>query len=313
MGSPPTVKPKAIYSVQATYSLHVTPKNVITCDEIISLPLAYGVERFTKIDNVFHNVYPVVEIVSPVEDFVFDIYTNESVLVEPICISSESSDINSYRASRLFFFLPSNTTGIKKVVVKSKPSWYKVDLLFGIMPPPYNYENMQLSLIVGRVRYLESRVNGVEDETQTLNDRVDALENKTDNLKVVTHALKTSYPRKELPKASGKQTINIEKGMLYFWTQYTYTSGSSKGFMTKITVSDGVTPTACTLTLDESQCVMIDLLACTITAFNAKTGKISQQLKIYPTIVGYKTIEFEDFDDIASNTLTVLITGRGVE
>lgn len=196
-------------------------------------------------------------------------------------------------------FYPPGTTGIKDVIFKPKHPSIRVALQFEVLPPPYNYDNALFGVITSAV--------------SALDDRVDDLETKTNNLKIVTRRINASFPYKDLPKGSGKQTLNIDKDMLYFGTNFNYISGSSKGHSPKITVSDGITTKVYTLSLDESVRVIIDLLAATLTAYNTTTGEIVQQRKIFETVVGYKSIGYEDFDDIFDDELTVLIGGRSVE
>lgn len=300
---------RLIYSIQQTYIIKptlVAGRIIFTCNQRINVPV---IEPITNVQAVVYReqprtVVPCIELKGGEWDFLdLTFETNEGQTVLPVKIGGGTQHPlgNPYLPYRYVLVLPRGTTGIKrcKLVENETGDEVQHNFTFGIMPPPYNYDNALFGYISYRVKDNSNRIT--------------VLENKTDSSKIVTDALKTSFPCKELPKASGKQTINIERGMMNFWAAYVYTPGSSEAHTTKITVSDGTTPTACTLTLGASQNVMIDLLAGTITAFNGKTGEIFQQRKIYPTIIGYKTIEFEDFDDIASNTLTVLITGRGVE
>lgn len=101
--------------------------------------------------------------------------------------------------------------------------------------------------------------------------------------------------------------------MLFFGTNFTYLSVPPTVHSPKITVSDGITTKVYTLSLDKSVRVIIDLLTATLTAYDTGTGEIVQQRKIFETVVGYKSIDYEDFDDILGDELTVLIGGRSVE
>ena len=107
--------------------------------------------------------------------------------------------------------------------------------------------------------------------------------------------------------------ISIGVSMLYFGTNFTYLSSPLIVHSPKITVSDGITTKVYTLSLNKSVRVIIDLLAATLTAYDTTTGEIVQQRKIFETVVGYKSIDYEDFDDILGDKLTVLIGGRSVE
>lgn len=299
MGAPPVLKFDKLISVQATYTTNVTSAGVLTCDDVIKIPLGYVVSRQVVINHGSYDIIPVVEIDIPVEFLVFEIITNEGVTVEPFSTSELSDVANPYGNVRSYFVLPSGTTGIKDVIFKPKKPSIRADFQFGVLPPPYNYDNAMFgvtTLVVSR-----------------LDDKVDLLETKTNNLRIVTHAPNGFFSHKELPKNSGKHTINIDKGVLNFWANFNYMPSSSTPHSPKITVSDGTSTTNCTLSLDKSVTVTIDLLAATITAYVRTTGEIVQQLKIFNTIFGYKTITFENFDDILDNALTVIITGRGVE
>lgn len=288
-----------LISVQGAYPIRSTDAGVLTCDEVIKVPLGYVAKRQTVIDNGSYNIIPVVELAIPIEYLVFEIITNEGATVEPFSTLRLPNEANPYNGVRIYFVLPPGTTGIKDVIFKSKYPGMRAVLQFEVLPPPYNYDNALFGVITSAVSELDGRV--------------DNLETKTTNLKIVTHRLNASFPYKDLPKGSGKQTLNIDKDMLYFATNFTYTPASSTGHSPKITVSDGITTKVYTLSLDTTVRVIIDLLAATLTAYNTTTGEIVQQRKIFETVVGYTSISYEDFDDILGDELTVLIGGRSVE
>ena len=288
-----------LISVQGAYPIRITDAGVLTCDDVIKVPLGYVAKRQTVIDKGSHNIIPVVELAIPVEYLVFEIITNEGATVEPFSTLKLPDEANPYNGERIYFVLPPGTTGIKDVIFKPKYPSMRAVLQFEVLPPPYNYDNALFGVITSVVSELDGRV--------------DALESKTDNLIIVTNAPNGKYSHKELPKNSGKQTINIDKGVLNFWANFNYMPSESATHSPKITVTDGTSTTTCTLSLDKSVAVTIDLLAATITAYVRTTGEIVQQLKIFNTIYGYKTITVENFDDILDNVLTVIITGRGVE
>lgn len=303
MGKPPVLKFDKLISVQATYTTNVTSAGVLTCNDVIKIPLGYAVRRQTAIDYGSYNIIPVVEIDLPFEFLVFEIITNEGVTVEPFSTSKLSPEANPYNNVRVYFVLPSGTTGIKDVIFKPKFPSVRAAFKFEILPPPYNYDNALFGVTTLVV--------------SALGDRVDDLETKTNNLRIVTNQLNAAFPYKDLPKGSGKQTLNIDKDMLYFGTNFTYPLSSSSVQPTvhspKITVSDGITTKVYTLSLNKSVRVIIDLLAATLTAYDTTTGEIVQQRKIFETVVGYKSIDYEDFDDILGDKLTVIIGGRSVE
>lgn len=288
-----------LISVQGTYPIRITDAGVLTCDDVIKVPLGCVAKRQTVIDKGSYNIIPVVELAIPVEYLVFEIITNEGATVEPFSTLKLPDEANPYNGVRIYFVLPPGTTGIKDVIFKPKYPSMRAVLQFEVLPPPYNYDNALFGVITSVVSELDGRV--------------DALENKTDNLRIVSHELNASFPYKDLPKGSGKQTLNIDKDMLFIGTNFTYLSVPSTVHSPKITVSDGITTKVYTLSLDRSVRVIIDLLTATLTAYDTVTGEIVQQRKIFETVVGYKSIDYEDFDDILGDELTVLIGGRSVE
>lgn len=288
-----------LISVQGAYPIRITDAGVLTCDDVIKVPLGYVAKRQTDIDKVSYNVIPVVEMVIPIKLPVFEIITNEGATVEPFSTLELPDVANPYNGVRFYFVLPPGTTGIKDVIFKPKHPSIRVALQFEVLPPPYNYDNALFGVITSAV--------------SALDDKVDDLETKTNNLRIVSHELNASFPYKDLPKGSGKQTLNIDKDMLFFGTNFTYSSSPSIVHSPKITVSDGITTKVYTLSLNKSVRVIIDLLTATLTAYDVSTGEIVQQRKIFETVVGYKSIGYEDFDDTVGDEITVLIGGRSVE
>lgn len=288
-----------LISVQGAYPIRITDAGVLTCDYVIKVPLGYVAKRQTVIDKGNYNIIPVVELAIPVEYLVFEIITNEGATVEPFSTLKLPDEANPYNGVRIYFVLPPGTTGIKDVIFKPKYPSMRAVLQFEVLPPPYNYDNALFGVITSAVSELDGMV--------------DDLETKTNNLRIVSHELNASFPYKDLPKGSGKQTLNIDKDMLFFGTNFTYLSVPPTVHSPKITVSDGITTKVYTLSLDKSVRVIIDLLTATLTAYDTGTGEIVQQRKIFETVVGYKSIDYEDFDDILGDELTVLIGGRSVE
>lgn len=288
-----------LISVQGAYPIRITDAGVLTCDDVIKVPLGCVAKRQTAIDKGSYNIIPVVELAIPIEYLVFEIITNEGATVEPFSTLKLPDEANPYKGVRIYFVLPPGTTGIKDVIFKPKHPSMRAVLQFEVLPPPYNYDNALFGVITSVVSELDGRV--------------DDLETKTNNLRIVSHELNASFPYKDLPKGSGKQTLNIDKDMLFFGTNFTYLPVPSTVHSPKITVSDGITTKVYTLSLDKSVRVIIDLLTATLTAYDTGTGEIVQQRKIFETVVGYKSIDYEDFDDILGDELTVLIGGRSVE
>lgn len=305
---------RLIYSIQRTYILtHVlTPeRKIVTCNQRIDIPT---IEPLTEMKAVvypdkFSTVIPCIELAGNfLAEFNLTFETNEGVTVLPIKIASREDDPseNPYTHFRYVLALPSGATGVRtcKLIHKATGKEVQHNFTFGIMPPPYNYDNA----LFGYISYRSIDNSGKITE---LRNKIIRLENKTDNLTLVTKP--PIYTTINLPKGAGKQTIGITNYMLYFWANFTYRSGSSNGHSPKITVSDGITTTTYTLTLYESVIVTINLLSATITANVSITGEIVQQLKLFNTIFGYKTISFENFDDISDDALNVFTKGVGAE
>lgn len=293
------------FSIQASYLTYITASGVLVCDNIINVPTAKTVIKRNAINGATYKVIPVVELIMPNTAIGVKLLTNEGITVNPMPESAVEKPIYCYAPPRVYLVLPPGTTGVKKVFVDANEN-VTCALDFAVMPEPYNYDGGLFSVLAVHVNY------GL-DLISALDGRVDALESKTDNLRIVSHELNASFPYKDLPKGSGKQTLNIDKDMLFFGTNFTYLSVPPTVHSPKITVSDGITTKVYTLSLDKSVRVIIDLLTATLTAYDTGTGEIVQQRKIFETVVGYKSIDYEDFDDILGDELTVLIGGRSVE
>ena len=160
-----------LISVQGAYPIHITDAGVLTCDDVIKVPLGYVAKRNTVIDKGSYNIIPVVELVIPIELPVFEIITNEGATVEPFSTLKLPDEGNPYNGVRFYFVLPPGTTGIKDVIFKPKHPSMRVALQFEVLPPPYNYDNALFGVITSAVSALDGRVDA-------LDGRVDALESK---------------------------------------------------------------------------------------------------------------------------------------
>ena len=139
------------YSIQRTYILNAlsnSEKAFVTCDQRIDIPT---IEPLTKIKvvsspDLSETVIPCIELVG---DFLVEVdltfETNEGVTVLPIPIEPGQVNpiINPYRHYRFVLVLPRGTTGVKscKLFVKGTNLEISHNFTFGIMPPPYNYDN----------------------------------------------------------------------------------------------------------------------------------------------------------------------------
>ena len=178
-----------LYSIQRTYILTpiLTPeKAVVTCEQRIDIPT---IEPLTKIKCVGNSdfsgtVIPCIELVSDVL-YAFDLTfeTNEGVTVLPILIEpgEVNPNGNPYRRYRYVLVLPRGTTGVKscKLFVKGSNIEIQHNFTFGIMPPPYNYDNALFGYTLSHVSELTKKVSELYSDILSLNDRVTALENKS--------------------------------------------------------------------------------------------------------------------------------------
>lgn len=166
-----------LISVQGAYLIRITDAGVLTCDDVIKVPLGYVAKRQT-VDKGSYNVIPVVEMIVPIEHLVFEIITNEGATVEPFSTLKLPDEGNPYNGVRFYFVLPPGTTGIKDVIFKPKYPSMRVALQFGVLPPPYNYDNALFGVITSAVSALDGRVDALDGRVDALDGRVDALESK---------------------------------------------------------------------------------------------------------------------------------------
>lgn len=292
-------KINTLISVQGAYPIRITDAGVLTCDDVIKVPLGYVAKRQTVIDKCNYNIIPVVELAIPIEHLVFEIITNEGATVEPFSTLKLSDEANPYNGVRIYFALPPGTTGIKDVIFKPKYPSMRAVLQFEVLPPPYNYDNALFGVITSVVSELDGRV--------------DALGSKTDNLRLTTKT--PTFTHIELPKGEGKQTINIQNGVLFYQTSFSYPmSAEVTTHNPKITLHGGGRDLTYTLSLTKTtNTVSIDLLTGMIIVYAGVTGEILQQFKLAIPYDGFETLSFENFDDINSAVLGLLLKGARVE
>ena len=300
-GNPPT------YSIQRTYILKpvLTPENkIMTCDERIDIPT---IEPLTSVKPIFYqkqplNVIPCIELVGEfLSEFNLTFETNEGVTVLPIVLDPRVNPLeNPYIQPRYVLVLPRGATGVKscKLIQKTTRKEVQHNLTFGVMPPPYNYDN--------------ALFGGISYSVAELSQQLGMLENKTREL---TLTRKTPfYPDIELQKGAGKKTIIMESRVLFYETEFSYPlSTETTIHKPKITLRRDQHDLVYTLGLSRTvNTVSIDLFRGMITVYDKVTGEIMQQLKLAPPYQSYASISFENFDDIDGSVLRVTPRGSSV-
>lgn len=176
-----------VYSIQRTYILtHVlTPeREIVTCNQRIDIPT---IEPLTQGEVLVYQrriltVVPCIELAGEfLSEFDLTFETNEGVTVLPVEIKTgfDNGYQNPYLRSRFVLVLPRGATGVKscKLIHKATGKEVQHNFTFGIMPPPYNYDNA----LFGCLSY---RANSNHGRIKVLTGQVADLENKTDNLKI---------------------------------------------------------------------------------------------------------------------------------
>ena len=179
---------KPIYSIQSTYiikSVSESGKDILTCDHRIDIPTVEPIPYMGTIlfDKQPRSVVPCIEIDSPtVHEFDLTFETNEGVTVLPIEIGRgyDNPLENPYTYSRYVFVLPRGATGVKtcKIIYKATGKEVQHNLTFGIMPPPYNYDNALFGYLSGKSESNYEYLMYMDEELIKLKARVTALENK---------------------------------------------------------------------------------------------------------------------------------------
>ena len=297
-----------VYSIQRTYILtHVlTPeREIVTCNQRIDIPTIEPLKDVKAVvySDKFSEIIPCIELSGRfLDDFKLEFETNEGVTVLPVKIypgTSEPLD-NPYMLFRYVLVLPRGATGVKscKIIHKATRKEVQHNFTFGIMPPPYNYDNALLG-------YLS---NGVIENLRNIN-----------NLKKIINQLKLTtktpfFASIELPKGAGKQTINIEDGVLFYNTWFSYPSSGTTIHKPKIILHVHGHDQVYTLSLNRTtNQVSIDLLTGMITVYVDYSGEIIQQFKLFLPNQGFETLSFENFDDIDTSYLSVTRKGARVE
>lgn len=296
-----------VYSIQRTYILtHVlTPeREIVTCNQRIDIPTIEPLTRKKVVvyPDEFCTVIPCIELAGILlSKFNLTFETNEGVTVLPLEIYPGTSNPldNPYNSFRHVFVLPRGATGVKscKIIDKATKKEVQHNFTFGIMPPPYNYDNA----LFGHLSY-RAKANY---------DNINSLKDKVEHLKLKTRT--PTFTSKDLPKGAGKQTIGIEEGVLFYETVFAYPSSDPTKHKPKITLHGGVRNDVYTLSLNKTiNVVSIDLFTGVIRVSDT-TGEITKQFKFSPPSVGYETLSFENFDEISSSYIVVTARGARVE
>ena len=298
-----------IYSIQRTYIIKPVSKSekrILTCDERIDIPT---IEPLLNVKPISYDlgfdlaVIPCIELAGAfLSEFNLTFETNEGVTVLPIEIApgNRKPILNPYTHSRYVLALPIGATGVKscKLIYKATGKEVQHNFTFGIMPPPYNYDNM----LFGFSQFIEMSLLG----------KITELERRLSQLKLVSKT--TEYQKASLSKASGEQSIVILPDVLYFTTVFSYPPTSEETVHHPvISVKDNKGKHSYTLALNRtSQTVLVDLIMSMITVYDSGTGEIMQQFKLPLTLDGFNRVIFDRFDDIEGSALKVEVKGRPV-
>ena len=291
-----------VFSIQRTYIINrvLTPeREIFTCNQRIDIPT---VEPLLMMKDGVEQTTIIVPCIELSGDFLagFDLTfeTNEGVTVLPIKIDHSQ---NPYISFRYVLVLPRGTTGVKscKLIHKATGEEFQHNFTFGIMPPPYNYENALFEPIFSQVEINRNNISLMLYEINSL-----MLTTKTPTFVV-----------KDLPKGAGKQTINIEEGVLFYNTSFSYPiSPNSTTHSPKITLHGAGRDQVYTLSLNKkTNTVSIDLFTGMLTVYAGVKGEIIQQFKLDLPYNGFETLSFENFDDIDNSVLYVSAKGARVK
>ena len=181
---------RAVYSIQSTYILTLvstSEKKIISCDKRIDIPT---IEPLTGMKAVVDpvellKIIPCIELAGKFlyeNGFNLAFETNEGATVLPVKIDPSDYDSleNPYRTPRYVLVLPRGATGVKscKITRKGNGEVVQNNLTFGIMTPPYNYDNALLGFLSSMSAGASETLFVLNEEVTNLEARVTALENK---------------------------------------------------------------------------------------------------------------------------------------
>lgn len=292
---------RLVYSIQRTYILtHVlTPeREIVTCDERIDIPTIEPLSNVqpVSLEPQSLTITPCIELAGEfLSEFNLTFETNEGVTVLPVLISGgDIFNIESpYMHSRYALILPRGATGVKscKLIHKATGKEVQHNFTFGIMPPPYNYDNALFGYSTSQMYTLFI-----------------GLINRINQLKLTS--VVNQIDSKSLYKNQGEQKIEIDPHMLYFTTVFSYPQSSEETVHHPVIKVDGK---PYTLSLNRArQYVVVDLLMGMITVSDSDTREVIQQFLIPFSTDGLDRISFSNFDDINGSILFVDVIGRPV-
>ena len=292
---------RVVYSIQQTYIIKPVSKSekrILTCDQRIDIPTIEPLPSVkpVSLENQTLTVIPCIELAGELlSEFNLTFETNEGVTVLPVVISEGYifNIENPYMEYRYVLVLPRGATGVKscKLIHKATGKEVQHNFTFGIMPPPYNYDNALFGYSTSQMYTLYF---GIIDQITKL--KLTSVVNQIDS--------------KELHKNQGEQIIEISDDMISFTTVFSYPDSSEETLHHPVIKVDGK---SYTLSLNRArQYVVVDLLTKMITVSDSVTSEVIQQFIIPFSTDGFDRISFSNFDDINGSILFVDVTGRPV-
>ena len=164
---------RVVYSIQQTYIIKPVFKQenaILTCDQRIDIPTIEPLPSVqpSLVDNDEQalTVIPCIELAGKfLSEVNLTFETNEGVTVLPVTIQRASIDSidNPYKHYRYVLVLPRGATGVKscKVTYKDMDVEIQHNFTFGIMPPPYNYDNALFGYLSYGVQNNEESISKV--------------------------------------------------------------------------------------------------------------------------------------------------------
>lgn len=174
---------RVVYSIQKTYILKLvskSEKDILTCDERIDIPTIEPLQNVEPA-TAYAQSRTVIPCIELAEEFLGELNltfeTNEGVTVLPVEVSRLE---NPYLNPRYVLVLPRGATGVKscKIIHKETGNEIQHNFTFGIMPPPYNYDNALFGFLVHETVSNYEYISTVDRKVANLTERVTALENK---------------------------------------------------------------------------------------------------------------------------------------